>query len=183
MNDDRSQKIRFQVSVIWIMDSCSCLKMQLRVVLPSRMLPLFMMFLVMCIPFSFLTLYTLRYFWIHQSRTIIPNIIDPCYVEISNNLEKWIKPPSDLMHTMNDSELFWRATMVPGINKYPFHRVPKIAFMFLTRGGLPLSPLWERFLKGHDGSYSVYVHSTPASFRARFRPSSVFYKRQIPSQV
>jgi hypothetical protein len=41
-------------------------------------------------------------------------------------------------------------------------RVPKVAFMFLTRGDLPLAPLWERFFAGADGEhYSVYVHTTP----------------------
>ncbi|GFQ00162.1 hypothetical protein PHJA_002160200 [Phtheirospermum japonicum] len=54
--------------------------------------------------------------------------------------------------------------------------------MFLTKGGLPLSPLWERFFKGHKGHYSIYIHSLP-SYRANFHPGSVFYKRQIPSQA
>ncbi|KAH0994278.1 hypothetical protein GBA52_018142 [Prunus armeniaca] len=54
--------------------------------------------------------------------------------------------------------------------------------MFLTRGPLPLAPLWERFLKGHEGRYSIYVHSLP-SFQPHFHTSSVFYGRHIPSQV
>ncbi|KAE8693611.1 UPF0587 [Hibiscus syriacus] len=70
----------------------------------------------------------------------------------------------------------------PGIKKYPFNRIPKIAFMFLTIGPLPLSPLWERFFNGDEGLYSVYIHSLP-SFKAEFPPSSVFYGRHIPSQV
>ncbi|KAL0330730.1 UNVERIFIED_CONTAM: hypothetical protein Sangu_1618500 [Sesamum angustifolium] len=90
--------------------------------------------------------------------------------------------PTNLMHKMSDEELFWRASFVPRVKKYPFQRVPKIAFMFLTKGPLPLAPLWERFFKGHEGQYSIYIHSLP-SFEADFPSSSVFYRRQIPSQV
>ncbi|KAL7187722.1 hypothetical protein ACSBR1_037729 [Camellia fascicularis] len=54
--------------------------------------------------------------------------------------------------------------------------------MFLTKGPLPLAPLWERFLKGHEGLYLIYIHSLP-SFQVDFPSSSVFYRRQIPSQL
>ncbi|KAK6921202.1 Glycosyl transferase, family 14 [Dillenia turbinata] len=67
-----------------------------------------------------------------------------------------------LMHKMDDDELFWRASMVPTIPIYPFERVPKVAFMFLTKGPLPLSPLWEKFYKGNEGLYSIYVHTHPS---------------------
>ncbi|KAG6665179.1 hypothetical protein I3843_02G121300 [Carya illinoinensis] len=83
---------------------------------------------------------------------------------------------------MNDTQLLWLASSVPRIHTYPFKRVPKIAFMFLTKGPLPMSPLWERFFKGNEGLYSIYVHSLP-SYNANFTTSSVFYRRQIPSQV
>ncbi|CAA0821126.1 Core-2/I-branching beta-1-6-N-acetylglucosaminyltransferase family protein [Striga hermonthica] len=86
------------------------------------------------------------------------------------------------MHHMNDTELFWRASFVPRIKTYPFKRTPKIAFMFLTRGPLPLAPLWEKFFKGNENLYSIYIHSLP-SYQPGFSPSSVFYGRQIPSQV
>ncbi|PKI43544.1 hypothetical protein CRG98_036079 [Punica granatum] len=86
------------------------------------------------------------------------------------------------MHNMNDVELFWRASFVPQIKTYPYRRVPKIAFMFLTKGPLPFAPLWERFFKGNEGLYSIYMHSLP-SYVADYPPTSVFYKRQIPSKV
>ncbi|XP_051151659.1 glycosyltransferase BC10-like isoform X2 [Andrographis paniculata] len=105
----------------------------------------------------------------------------PCNEE-KLSLNQWIKPTSNLMHKMSDEELLWRASFVPRIKQYPFKRVPKIAFMFLTKGPLPLAPLWERFFKGHEGLYSIYIHSLP-SFEAKFSTSSVFYRRQIPSQV
>lgn len=98
-----------------------------------------------------------------------------------SRFEHWINPPT-LTHNMSDEELLWRASMVPRRRKYPFQRVPKIAFMFLTRGPLPLLPLWERFLRGHEGLYSIYVHKLP-SFQLKVPQSSPFYRREIPSQV
>ncbi|GJP37014.1 hypothetical protein CLOM_g21473 [Closterium sp. NIES-68] len=37
----------------------------------------------------------------------------------------------------------------------------RVAFMFLTKGPAPLAPLWERFFKGHEHRYSIYVHASP----------------------
>lgn len=149
--------------------------------LPSRVLRLFVLFLFVCITFSAISVYAIRHFGVQSSVAALTSSFEPCYVE-PNSLDHWIRPPSDLIHTMTDQELFWRASMVPRIKKYPFKRVPKVAFMFLTKGPMPLAPLWERFLKGHEERYSIYVHSSP-SFHAHFLSSSVFYKRQIPSQV
>ncbi|CAI9755697.1 unnamed protein product [Fraxinus pennsylvanica] len=146
-------------------------------VLPQRLLQLLVLFLVLCFVFSVISVYTIRRFGV---TSFVPSL-QPCIQEV-NNLEHWIKPPLNLMHTMSDEELFWRASLTPRIKNYPFERIPKIAFMFLTKGPLPLAPLWERFFKGHEGLYSIYMHSSP-SFQAEFPSSSVFYRRQIPSQV
>ncbi|GLJ23420.1 hypothetical protein SUGI_0443220 [Cryptomeria japonica] len=94
----------------------------------------------------------------------------------------WLRPPSYLMHNMTDKELLWRASMVPIRKEYPFKRVPKVAFMFLTKGPLPFMPLWEKFFHGHEGLYSIYVHSLP-NYKLQVSPKSVFYRRQIPSQL
>ncbi|XP_062103637.1 glycosyltransferase BC10 [Humulus lupulus] len=88
-----------------------------------------------------------------------------------------------LMHEMKDEELFWRASMVPRIEEMPYKDVRlKVAFMFLTKGPLPLAPLWERFFRGHEGFYSIYVHTDP-SFNDTTPQTSVFYGRRIPSQA
>ncbi|KAK6140768.1 hypothetical protein DH2020_025487 [Rehmannia glutinosa] len=150
-------------------------------VLPQRLLKLLVFFLVLCFTFSIVSIYMIRYFGVNNVITSVKPTLFPCNSEMKS-LEQWIKPPSNLMHEMSDKELFWRASLVPRVKKYPFNRVPKIAFMFLTKGPLPLASLWERFFKGHDGLYSIYIHSLP-SFKADFPSSSVFYKRQIPSQV
>ncbi|XAR67548.1 hypothetical protein NMG60_11002341 [Bertholletia excelsa] len=95
-------------------------------------------------------------------------------------LTEFLKPP-EAMHDMNDDELLWRASMVPRIRDYPFNRTPKVAFMFLTRGYLPLAPLWEKFFEGHEGLYSIYVHALP-SFHGTVSEESVFQSRRIPSK-
>ncbi|KAI5004402.1 hypothetical protein ZWY2020_031645 [Hordeum vulgare] len=86
------------------------------------------------------------------------------------------------MHNMNDEELLWRASMVPRITSTPKHGiVPKVAFLFLVRGDVPLRPLWDKFFEGHEGLYSIYVHTSP-DYTGSPPPDSPFYGRIIPSQ-
>ncbi|CAI5515426.1 unnamed protein product [Closterium sp. Naga37s-1] len=56
----------------------------------------------------------------------------------------------------------------------------RIAFMFLTRGPLPLAPLWEKFFYGHEGRYAVYVHASQPNFTFPSNFSPAFVDRQIP---
>lgn len=86
------------------------------------------------------------------------------------------------MHGMDDGELLWRASMVPRRRRYPHEWRPKVAFLFLTRGALAMAPLWERFFHGHEGLYSIYVHSHP-SFIDSVPENSIFYGRRVPSKV
>lgn len=150
----------------------------------QRKLFLFLLLFVGILVFIYIaTTYTNRYMSVQslvptaQPRT--PNCVQEPRIDV---VDHWIRPPSTLLHEMNDTDLFWRASFVPMIEEYPFKRTPKIAFMFLTRGPLPMAPLWERFFKGNEKLYSIYVHSLP-SYRPDFSPSSPFYGRQIPSQV
>ncbi|CAI6008116.1 unnamed protein product [Closterium sp. NIES-65] len=57
----------------------------------------------------------------------------------------------------------------------------RVAFLFLTRGPMPLSRLWERYLRGHERRYSIYVHAAPG-FQYPLDSSPVFYAREIPSE-
>lgn len=150
--------------------------------LPLRLLRLFVLFLALCVTFAVISIYTVRHFGISTVMTTVKSGFQPCYAEPQSDLDQWIRPPSNLIHRMNDTELLWRASFAPRVRNYPFKRVPKIAFMFLTKGPMPLAPLWERFFKGHEGLYSIYVHSLP-SFVPMFPSTSVFYGRHIPSQV
>ncbi|XP_061357571.1 glycosyltransferase BC10-like [Gastrolobium bilobum] len=95
-------------------------------------------------------------------------------------LKDFLEPPM-AMHDMSEEELLWRASMVPMIKKLPFKQTPKVAFMFLTKGPVLLAPLWERFFKGNEGLYSVYVHYPP-SFNETVPESSVFHGRGVPSK-
>ena len=120
------------------------------------------------------------------SRTQIP-ITNVTEAEIKPNisrhigLEDYLTPPN-ITHDMTDEELLWRASMVPRIPTFPFNRVPKVAFMFLTRGSVFMAPLWDKFFKGHEGFYSIYVHSNP-SYNGSAPENSAFYGRRIPSKV
>ena len=107
-------------------------------------------------------------------------VIQPCDVDCMK-VETFLHP-ENLMHNMLDDELFWRASLVPKKEEYPYRRVPKVAFMFLTRGPLPFHPLWERFFKGHGDLFNIYVHSPPG-YVLQVSNNSAFYRRQIPSQV
>lgn len=150
--------------------------------LPLRVLQFFLVFLVLGLGVSVCSMYMIRFFKVPNAAPVVPSTIVPsCFVEL-DSIQSWIRPPANLLHIMNDAELLWRASFVPQIKSYPFNRVPKIAFMFLTKGPLPMVPLWERFFKGNEGLYSIYVHAMP-SYDANYPPSSVFYRRQIPSQV
>jgi hypothetical protein len=59
----------------------------------------------------------------------------------------------------------------------------KVAFLFLTRGDLPMAPLWEKFFEGHAGLYTVYVHTDPAFDGPEPPEGSAFFRRRIPSKV
>ncbi|XP_016196375.2 uncharacterized protein LOC107637476 [Arachis ipaensis] len=117
------------------------------------------------------------------------NYSQPLDVTTSHNFTKVcdLNTPT-IMHNMDDEELFLKASMVQGIQDYfPKNKtnnniVPKVAFMFLVRGALPLAPLWESFFKGHKEFYSIYLHQHP-SFNETLPPDSVFFGRKIPSKI
>ncbi|WOK91681.1 hypothetical protein Cni_G00371 [Canna indica] len=146
-----------------------------------KIILLFTLFLAIGLCFLILSMHMAGFFdldaIIKRARCVPP----PCHGE-EITLDRWIKPPTNVTHNMTDEELFWRASLLPQVDKYPYERVPKVAFMFLTRGPLPLSPLWDSFFRGHQGKYSIYVHALP-NYRPDFPSTSAFYGRQIPSQV
>ncbi|XP_078437456.1 glycosyltransferase BC10-like [Wolffia australiana] len=141
-----------------------------------RLLIFLLLMSVLTVGFSLLSVSKSRFLRAGGVLGLIPELMEP----ISLNL--WIRPPRSLTHDMTDEELLWRASIVPQRKNYPFKRTLKIALMFLTKGPLPLYPLWEKFFEGHEMFYSIYIHSTP-SYQAGFPKSSPFYGRQIPSQI
>ncbi|KAF2320234.1 hypothetical protein GH714_026231 [Hevea brasiliensis] len=107
-------------------------------------------------------------------------ILRPCKTVDCLSMEAFLHP-KNLTHSMTDKQLFWRASLMPTKEEYPFDRLPKVAFMFLTRGPLPMLPLWERFFRGHEKYFSIYIH-TPPEYVLNVTMDSPFYRRQIPSQ-
>ncbi|KAL0888097.1 hypothetical protein Bca101_012080 [Brassica carinata] len=140
------------------------------------------LFLAFALTVFIISVSTIKYTGLQSVVTTVTSSFVTCREDDEpNTLSKWIQPPAVLMHNTSDEELLWRASFWPRRKEYPFRRVPKIAFMFLTKGPLPLALLWERFLKGHKGLYSVYIHPHPSS-TAKFPANFVFHQRQIPSQ-
>ncbi|KAJ8630705.1 hypothetical protein MRB53_024028 [Persea americana] len=89
--------------------------------------------------------------------------------------------PDVIGHDMSDEELLLRASMVARAHKFPNKGTRKVAFMFLTKGPLVMAPLWEKFFRGNEGLYSIYVHAHP-SFNETVPEDSVFFGRRIPSK-
>ncbi|CAL4897415.1 unnamed protein product [Urochloa decumbens] len=113
----------------------------------------------------------------------------PCAGDGKAPLQRWTRAPASpsAWHNMTEEELLWAASWRPAIGKYPYRRVPKVAFLFLTAGPLHLAPLWEKFFAGAGSRtelYSIYVHATPGySGPKKFPRSSPFHRRHVPSKV
>ncbi|KAK8675847.1 hypothetical protein V6N13_033910 [Hibiscus sabdariffa] len=162
-------------------DQPSVIRANISRTLPLRLLLFCLLFGVMAVGMSIICMYSVRFFIFQQSGTVTPSSLNPRFGE-TETIERWIRPSSNLWHSISDKELLWRASFVPKIHEYPFIRVPKIAFMFLTKGPLPLAPLWDKFFKGNERYFSTYVHALP-SYVGGYPSSSAFHGRQIPSQM
>uniref|UniRef100_A0A7N0UKU6 Core-2/I-branching beta-1,6-N-acetylglucosaminyltransferase family protein n=1 Tax=Kalanchoe fedtschenkoi TaxID=63787 RepID=A0A7N0UKU6_KALFE len=144
--------------------------------LQFRFLQRIMLFLVLGLGVCIVSLNTIGYF----GQDAFP--IMQSMKSQSCNLAGLRFPKSKPLHNLSDTELLKCASSASRIQDYRFAPTPKIAFMFLTKGPLPLAQLWERFFAGHPGLYSIYVHATPG-YIGDYSSSSVFYHRQIPSEV
>ncbi|KAL9247417.1 hypothetical protein vseg_020852 [Gypsophila vaccaria] len=119
---------------------------------------------------------------------VMTSVVTTSKMPSNNNTDSTVTltdTSSDYVHKMDDEELFTKATMTPRIlgNEYPSKLVmPKIAFMFLVRGPLPLAPLWEKFFRRNEGRFSIYVHPRP-SYNGTFPKNSVFHGRRVSSKV
>ncbi|KAI4331495.1 hypothetical protein MLD38_029681 [Melastoma candidum] len=107
----------------------------------------------------------------------------PLLFPISNGtaLRTFLNLP-DVSRYMDDRELLRMASAAPRTLEKTSPNVPKVAFMFLVRGGVPLAPLWDEFFHGYQGKYSVYVHSSPG-FELTAPSTSAFHGRNIPSKA
>ncbi|KAJ8761237.1 hypothetical protein K2173_001293 [Erythroxylum novogranatense] len=71
------------------------------------------------------------------------------------------------------------------LSRVAFEGLPKIAFLFLVRGNLPLDFLWGSFFENADVSkFSIYIHSTPGfEFDESTTRSHFFYGRQLKNSI
>ncbi|KAL1216836.1 Glycosyltransferase BC10 [Cardamine amara subsp. amara] len=93
----------------------------------------------------------------------------------------YLMKPENVTHNMTEEELLSRASK---IQEETLKMTKKVAFMFLTRGKLPLAKLWERFFQSHQkGLFSIYIHtSDPFYIDDDTSETSPFYRRRIPSK-
>ncbi|XP_048540591.1 glycosyltransferase BC10-like isoform X2 [Triticum urartu] len=111
-----------------------------------------------------------------------PRHYSQCYLSASSvctPFKDWL--PSIGRREKTDDEII-SAAVIRDILGMPMStsKNPKIAFMFLTPGSLPFEKLWEKFLQGHEGRYSIYVH---ASRQKPVHTSSLFVGRDIHSDA
>lgn len=86
-----------------------------------------------------------------------------CYVLFTTSgckgLSNWLPPAPAREFT--DDEIASRVVIRDILRKPQIEsKNPKVAFMFLTPGPLPFEKLWDMFFQGHEGKFSVYVHSS-----------------------
>lgn len=137
---------------------------------PIRLLQLFLLLLALCITFLIISMYTIKRSGVQTAGTSVMPAFKPCFEE-PNTLDRWIRRPSNLLHKMSDEELFWMASFAPRIKKYPLKRVPKIAFMFLTKGLLPWRLFGKSFwrgMKGYIRSIFIRCQHLKSNFHLQF---------------
>ncbi|KAK4783384.1 hypothetical protein SAY86_007758 [Trapa natans] len=110
-----------------------------------------------------------------------PQSISACYIFSSrgcDGLSDWLPPVR--VREFTDEEIASRVVIREILNTPPIEtRNPKIAFMFLSPGSLPLEKLWDRFFHGHEGRFTVYVHSSKGK---PIHISRYFINRDIRSE-
>ncbi|KAF8397992.1 hypothetical protein HHK36_016918 [Tetracentron sinense] len=93
--------------------------------------------------------------------------------------------PISLPDELDDLALFRRASLASLHSSSTFSHLgttnpqPKIAFLFLTNSNLSFAPLWERFFKGNEHMYNIYIHADPSVKINPPGPGGVFQGRFI----
>nr|KJB55244.1 hypothetical protein B456_009G069100 [Gossypium raimondii] len=91
-----------------------------------------------------------------------------------------ILSPSFPARELSDEETISQVVIKEILNTPPIQSADsKIAFLFLTPGTLPFELLWDKFFRGHEGRFSVYVH---ASREKPGHTSQYFIGRDIHSE-
>ncbi|KAK4785556.1 hypothetical protein SAY86_002245 [Trapa natans] len=110
-----------------------------------------------------------------------PQSSSACYIFSSRGckvLTDWLPPVPTREYT--DEEIASRIVIKEILSTSLVETInSKIAFMFLTPGTLPFEGLWDRFFHGHEGRFTVYVHS---SKEKPLHVSHYFMNRDIRSE-
>ncbi|KAG0491309.1 hypothetical protein HPP92_004707 [Vanilla planifolia] len=134
---------------------------------PTARRPLWIIFLVCLVCFLLIMAYAQRY--------------STCYFfasSVCGPFKDWLPPLNS--RVLTDEEIAARVVFRDILAVPPVKlKNPKVAFMFLTPGSLPFEKLWEKFFKGHEGKYSIYVH---ASREKPVHVSPIFIGRDIRSR-
>ncbi|PPR93704.1 hypothetical protein GOBAR_AA26973 [Gossypium barbadense] len=102
-----------------------------------------------------------------------------CYFFSSGDCTLY-QSPSFPARELSDEETISQVVIKEILNTPPIQSADsKIAFLFLTPGTLPFELLWDKFLRGHEGRFSVYVH---ASREKPGHTSQYFIDRDIHSE-
>ncbi|KAL4568883.1 hypothetical protein LXL04_024500 [Taraxacum kok-saghyz] len=111
------------------------------------------------------------------------NILAPIQISISSYIPMTSSPmlQPDAIHPTVQTRPFLLAQTISPPLLVESTPPNKVAFMFLTRGPIPLSQLWELFFKGHEGLFSIYVHAHP-SYNDTIPQDSVFHGTRIASK-
>lgn len=65
-----------------------------------------------------------------------------------------------------------------------FVQKPKIAFLFIARNRLPLEMVWDKFFKGEESRFSIYVHSRPGFLFSKGTTRSIYFlDRQVNDSI
>lgn len=103
-----------------------------------------------------------------------------CYVFSPGGCAKFKEYPYATKRELTDEETAARVVFKEILKITPIQPTnPKIAFMFLTPNSLPFEKLWEKFFRGHENRFSIYVHS---SERKPVHESHYFVGQDIRSE-
>ncbi|KAK8343220.1 hypothetical protein V6Z12_A07G000800 [Gossypium hirsutum] len=90
-----------------------------------------------------------------------PTTSAACYIFSSRDCTLFNKPSIFTARELSDEETRSHVVFREILNTPPIQsKNPKIAFLFLTSGTLHFEPLWDKFFRGHEDRFSVYVHAS-----------------------
>ncbi|KAF8392916.1 hypothetical protein HHK36_021156 [Tetracentron sinense] len=85
-----------------------------------------------------------------------------CYIFSSSgckSISEWLPPVP--ARELTDEEIAAQVVIRDILKIRPSQsKSPKIAFTFLSPGSLPFEKLWDKFFRGHEDRFSIFVHAS-----------------------